>query len=202
MFKIELEQAGKVYGSRWLFKELSQIFQAGKSYLITGANGSGKSTLIACLSGFLSLDKGKIRYLETGKIVPRSNIYKYLNLVTPYTDLIEDMTLKEQFEFFKNFKTTDGNYVAFLDFLDLKHAHHKPLKTYSSGMKQKTKLALAFYFQTPILFLDEPLTNLDSENTRWYLKHIQNLNDRLIVIASNNFKAHHFCTSELKLGTA
>lgn len=199
MFKIELQQAGKVYGFRWLFKDLSLVFEAEKTCLITGANGTGKSTLMACLAGFLSLDKGKVSYSQNNNPISRTDIYKHLSLVTPYTDLIEDMTLKEQFNFLQNFKMTSGNYADFLDFLDLKHAHHKTIKTYSSGMKQKTKLALAFYFETPILFLDEPLTNLDKINSDWYLKHIQNLKNRLIIIASNNFKAHHFCTTEVKL---
>jgi ABC-type multidrug transport system ATPase subunit len=68
----------------------------------------------------------------------------------------------------------------------LEEAKDKFISNFSSGMKQRLKLALAFYTDTPALFLDEPGTNLDSQAFAWYQNNLKNsIGQRLIVIASN-----------------
>jgi ABC-type multidrug transport system ATPase subunit len=83
----------------------------------------------------------------------------------------------------RRFDLTDSE---MMDRMYLSHARDKQLLNFSSGMKQRVKLALAFYSKTDILFLDEPGTNLDKTAFDWYLGELQSLpHDCLVFIASN-----------------
>lgn len=64
-------------------------------------------------------------------------------------------------------------------------------------MKQRLKLALAFYSDTPVLFLDEPTTNLDQKATAWYLAHLAETKDRMVFIASN--QVHEYPADATKI---
>jgi ABC-type multidrug transport system ATPase subunit len=70
--------------------------------------------------------------------------------------------------------------------MELNHARDKYISNFSSGMRQRLKLGLAFYSETQALFLDEPTTNLDKKATEWYLKNLAlTQSDTLVLIASN-----------------
>jgi ABC-type multidrug transport system ATPase subunit len=71
---------------------------------------------------------------------------------------------------------------------------HKAIKFFSSGMKQRLKLVLAIYADTPLLLLDEPCSNLDNQGIEWYRKLIHSqLKHRTIIIASNQLLEYDFC---------
>ena len=199
MFEIQIQQGSKHYNYQWIFKDINFTFKSANQYAIIGSNGVGKSTLLSCISGSLSLNKGLILYTKDAKSIDVSEVYKYLFIITPYTDLIEEMTLKELFTFFRTFKFSHYTFLDFLAYLDLKNVNNKIISTYSSGMKQKVKLALAFSFEIPILLLDEPTTNLDQNNIKWYLNKIEDLSDRLIIIASNDKREYDFCKHQISL---
>jgi ABC-type multidrug transport system ATPase subunit len=66
-------------------------------------------------------------------------------------------------------------------------AGHKQIRYFSSGMKQRLKLAQAFFSNTPVLLLDEPCTNLDKEGVVLYQSLLDRYtNDRIVIISSND----------------
>jgi ABC-type multidrug transport system ATPase subunit len=78
----------------------------------------------------------------------------------------------------------------------LPEAAHKYIKNFSTGMKQRVKLGIAFYSDTPLLLLDEPATNLDSGGFEWYLEEIQKVvNEKLIIVCSNRKDEYSFCNN-------
>ena len=81
-----------------------------------------------------------------------------------------------------------------LELLRFTKARDKAIREFSSGMKQRLKLALAICSNTPLLLLDEPTTNLDKEGVAWYRNLIDNFGaDRLLVVASNVDVDFDFC---------
>ena len=71
---------------------------------------------------------------------------------------------------------------------------HKLIKNFSSGMKQRAKLILAFATQCNVLLLDEPCSNFDEAGILWYKKCIQVLNNKCtIIVASNQLYEYEFC---------
>ncbi|MBT2563230.1 ABC transporter ATP-binding protein [Pedobacter sp. ISL-68] len=198
---ITLQNVGRRFNKEWIFRNLSAEFSSGNSYAILGPNGSGKSTLLSVLTGSLSPSEGEISFSDT-KEISVENIYKYISLAAPYLELVETFTLKESIDFHFKFK----NFALGLDskklitILGLEKAANKEIKYFSSGMKQRTKLALACCTNTPILFLDEPTSNLDVQGINWYRELIENFGkDRLTIIGSNQIQEYDFCTKQIQI---
>lgn len=185
---IKAEALGKRFNHEWIFKDFTFEFRMNNVYAITGPNGSGKSTLLHVLWGQMPPSTGKIRYINNGNVFPDENIYQGVSIATPYMDLIDEFTLLEQVDF--HFKTkpikTGYSTDSVIESMYLMEARNKFISNFSSGMKQRVKLGLAFYTDTPLLFLDEPGTNLDRQAFAWYHDTLNQLGKgRLIIIASN-----------------
>jgi len=199
--RIELQQAGKRYNRDWIFKHLDYVFTTG-SYAITGNNGSGKSTLLQTIAGYIAPSKGSVIYSFQDKEIAPENIFNYLSLATPYLDLIEEMTSLELIHFQSTFKPYKAGITAeeMLETCGLTAASNKQIRYFSSGMKQRLKLALAFFADTSLLLLDEPCTNLDKAGIDIYLRLInQHCNNRLVLVCSNDEQEISFCNYRLSI---
>ena len=182
------ENLGKRFNRHWIFRNLNHTFESGNIYAITGPNGSGKSTLLQTLWGQLPPSEGTLRYSLNGKPIDPENFFQYIVIATPYMDLIEEFTPLEQLQFHFTLKRpADGlNLKTMLELLRLEDSKDKPIANFSSGMKQRLKLGLAFFSQADAIFLDEPGTNLDAVNFEWYKSMLQlHTAGKLVFIASN-----------------
>jgi ABC-type multidrug transport system ATPase subunit len=186
---LSVNQLAKRYNREWIFKNLTHTFQAGKTYAITGPNGSGKSTLMQVLWGQLPQSSGTLSYSLSGKNIPVEDIFSQVVVAAPYMDLIEELTLAEHLAFhFKLRKPRPGYSIeSIVEKLYMTDSRDKQIANFSSGMKQRVKLGLAFFTDAQLIFLDEPGTNLDEQAFNWYTENLKNLyrNDALIFIASN-----------------
>ncbi len=199
--KISLNNVGRRFNKEWIFRNLSTEFSTGNSYAILGPNGSGKSTLLSVLTGSLSPSEGEISFAQNTEI-PVENIYRYISLAAPYLELVETFSLKEIINFHFKFKNFAPGVDAknLISILGLEKAANKEIKYFSSGMKQRTKLALACCTDTPILFLDEPTSNLDVQGMNWYRELIENFGkDRLTIIGSNQIQEYEFCNHQIQI---
>ncbi len=196
---IEAKKLGKRFNREWVFHNLNFSFNAATTYAIIGPNGCGKSTLLQILWGQLPPTVGDLFY-SNQKNIPIEEVFNSIAIATPYMELIEEFTLSEMLAFhFKFKKVRHGNSVSDLfDLLELSHAKNKPLYQFSSGMKQRLKLGLAFYSDVNCIFLDEPTTNLDNTSTQWYFNNLMALpQEILVIIASNN--EHEYPNSAEKI---
>jgi ABC-type multidrug transport system ATPase subunit len=137
-----------------------------------------------------------------GQSVAPEVAFNHISMAAPYLELIEDFTLAEQLRFHFSFKKVTGNrpLEELAERMLLQAAWHKPVKHFSSGMKQRLKLGLAFYADTPLLFLDEPTANLDEQGQQWYEQEVKEvLQHKLLLIASNQPSEYSFCTDQLHL---
>lgn len=194
--RITLNKIGKKFQHEWVFKNINYTFQQGQTYAITGPNGSGKSTLLQIISGMLPASEGTIAFTENEKEVEPSHVFRCFDFVAPYQELIEEFTLSEFLDFHFSFKKLkEGltkNELVKLTMLD--SSMNKQIRNFSSGMKQRLKLSLAFFSQSPVLLLDEPTSNLDELGFNWYMKFVQKQkNHRTIIISSNQPQEYIFC---------
>ena len=200
--KIIAQNLGKKFRNEWIFRNLNYKFQSEESYTFVGANGSGKSTLLQVLSGFMPHSEGFINYEINQKTLTIDSFYKHLVIASPYLELIEDFTLTEIIEFHVKFKPFKNNFSTtdFIDFIELPKAKNKEVKFFSSGMKQRVKLGLAFWSDCEILMLDEPTSNLDANATDWYLQNVQAYSkNRLLLLCSNQPSEYEFCKNILNI---
>jgi ABC-type multidrug transport system ATPase subunit len=200
--KISLINAGKRYNHEWIFRNLAFEFVPGIKYAITGPNGSGKSTLLQVLSGNLNLNEGNSEWqLNDITIVP-DKVHLHISIAAPYLELIEEMTAKEFLLFHNNFKKYINNFSCdhILHEADLLNAAGKQIRFFSSGMKQRLKLAQAIFSDVPVILLDEPCTNLDVSGFGLYYKWIENYSkNRLLIVSSNDKNEYNFCEEEINL---
>lgn len=223
---ISLSDAGKRFNRDWIFRHFNYTFEAGRSYAITGPNGSGKSTLLQVLSGGMMVNEGKIKY-EVGSTksevgsrksevggqrsevggrkseIATEVIYQEVSICAPYLEVVEEMTLKEFLDFHNGFKpflpgiTTD----LIITTVGLEKAVNKQIRYYSSGMKQRVKLAQCIFSASAIVLLDEPCTNLDAVGIALYHRLINEYcKDRLVVVSSNDEVEYSFCREKVNMG--
>lgn len=194
--EIQLENVAKKFNKEWVFKHVNLQFSEKDVVAITGPNGSGKSTLLQVISGSLLHTEGVIHYTHNGKNIDSDHVYEFLSMVAPALSLPEDFTLQEFIKFHFKFKQLkDGYEVSDLpSIFRLEKAKNKFIKNFSTGMKQRLKLGVAFYADTPVLLLDEPATNLDVSGFDWYLEEIEKVvKEKMIFVCSNRKDEYEFC---------
>jgi len=200
--EITLKNIGRRFNREWIFKGVSYSFKKGRSYAILGRNGSGKSTLLQLIAGNLTPSEGSLDYYLDNKIYDHEKVYQSLSIAAPYLELIEEFTLSEMIDFHFKFKSfiKDLNKEQLIEILDLRSSKNKAIKYFSSGMKQRTKLALAICSDTPLLLLDEPASNLDTQAINWYHNLIkQYSSNRIVIICSNQEHEYFFCNNQIQL---
>ncbi len=186
---IDCQSVSKRYTFNWIFKNLSTSFTGPGIYGISGSNGSGKSTLLSLISGYLSPSKGNIAYTINETNIPREEIYTKISIAAPYIDLIEEYTIGELIQVYAKLKPLESSLdeTEFLKIAYLEQDRKKPIKYFSSGMKQRTQLLLAFKTDVPFLLLDEPSSFLDVKARAWFYDLLQEYkNKKLIIMASND----------------
>ncbi len=201
--KIELEKVAKRYRNEWILRRLDLTFSPEHSYAIAGPNGSGKSTLLKMLSAYLTPSRGKVRFFNAQREIETAAVYRHLSFAAPYMDLIEEFNLIESLRFHQQFKPLLKEIEA-ADFMDLlglpRSARQKMIRHFSSGMKQRLKLALALCSEAQLILLDEPTTNLDRQGMNWYRSLVQKFQkDRLLIIASNVAEDFDFCSRKIDI---
>jgi ABC-type multidrug transport system ATPase subunit len=200
--KITLQNIGRRFNRDWIFRNIDYTFSSGETYAVLGPNGSGKSTLLQVLNGSLAPSSGDIRYFLKDNPLEIDTVFKQVSLAAPYLELIEEFTMDEMTDFHFKFKSYRAgmNKDAVIDLLNLQGGRNKMIKYFSSGMKQRLKLALAFCSDTPMLMLDEPTSNLDTQGVDWYLNLVQQFAaDRLTIICSNQLHEYSFCRNQLNI---
>ncbi|MFC4262595.1 ATP-binding cassette domain-containing protein [Ferruginibacter yonginensis] len=199
---ITLQNTGKRYNREWIFRKFNYTFLQGNSYAITGANGSGKSTLLQIIAGATLHSEGTItrKPAAAANNYNEETSYQQIAIVAPYLDVVEEMTAIEFLQFHQNFKPLVATISDILNTVGLSKAGHKEIRYFSSGMKQRLKLAQAFFSDTTTLLLDEPTTNLDEAGVAIYKQLWQQYtHNRLVVVSSNDPQEYENCTAVISI---
>jgi heme exporter protein A len=166
MFTLKVSGIGKHYGETLLFKHISFEVKRGDVLAITGWNGSGKSTLLRIIAGLVRPSAGNVEMFLNGEPVSRESRRRFLGMVAPALSMYDELTGLENMEFFSKVRGLSCDRKDCLEIIDrvglMEHAT-KASGEYSSGMKQRLKLAQALLHEPPLLLLDEPGSNLDSK---------------------------------------
>lgn len=201
--EITLQQAGKRYNFNWIFKSIDLHLSAGSRWVFLGSNGSGKSTLMQLVSGSTVLSEGSVEWKLGDRVIPQEDVYQFISIAAPYLELIEEFTLEEHVRFHFSVKTPIDKLTIgeILNISGLASRAQLKVGYFSSGMKQRLKLLLAILSDTPLLLLDEPLSNLDKDAGKWYLDMIERFGkNRTIIVCSNSIEEEFkFCSNQINL---
>ena len=191
---------GKRFQRDWIFRGLTRSFQPGSATAVLGPNGAGKSTLLNTISGQLLPTEGELTYILGGRPVAVEDLPRHLAYAAPYLELLEELTLLELLQFQTQFKPLRPGVSLdkLIDLMYLENSRHQLVREFSSGMKQRLKLALALYADAPLLLLDEPTTNLDATGMAWYQEHVEATRaGRTVLLSSNVATEYAFCDEVL-----
>ena len=202
MLEVQLDGASKRFQFEWIFKNLSLALSQGNSLAVTGSNGSGKSTLLKCISGSIPLTSGKILYKKDQRLILDTDWFSNMTFAAPYMELPEEFMLEELLKFHFKFKSP-VNQISVAEMMEIMYLtphKFKPVSHFSSGMKQRLKLGLAFFSDVPLVLLDEPTSNLDKKGIDWYLELIAKFSSKkIVIICSNDPKEYDFCEQKIVL---
>jgi heme exporter protein A len=169
MYFLKVSELCKHYTETLLFKDISFELRSGEVLAIAGWNGSGKSTLLRIIAGLVRPTSGKVEMFSDGESISKESRRKFIGMVAPAFSLYEELTGLENLEFFCKVRgiALDGkSSLAVMERVGLSENTHKMCRNYSSGMKQRLKLAQALVHKPPLLLLDEPGCNLDSKGMK------------------------------------
>jgi len=191
----------KSYLNKVIFKNVNLEFKEGDSIAITGRNGSGKSTLLKVLANLIKPNKGKVGIFDNDKEVIPDKIHLYLGMIAPYINLYDELTAYENLDFFFDLKCNSSIFndkkeriKYLLDKINLYGRRNDEVKNYSSGMKQRVKLAFAIINDPKILLLDEPRTNLDVEGIDLVYKVAEDqVKNGILILATNEPEDTSLC---------
>jgi ABC-type multidrug transport system ATPase subunit len=200
---IAIKSLGKKFRKEWIFRNININLERGEHLAVYGHNGSGKSTFIQIISGFILPTEGEVNYFSKGKKIHSDDFYKYISFSSPYLDLIDELTLEENINFYIKHKPLLPGYDAgqLIELSHLSTHRNKEYRNFSSGMKQRIKLILAVMADTGLVLFDEPLSNLDQEGYIWFKELVDRFkNERIFIVCSNNVKEETtFCDQQLHI---
>ena len=139
------------YGRRELFSQVTAEVAPGQCLVVCGANGAGKSTLLKIIAGLLRPETGQVEF---------GGLRGY---AAPDVQLYGELTGAENLAFFSRLRGIgNGSGDALLPQVGLPAARGRDfVSAYSSGMRQRLKLAVSLLGNPPLLIWDEPTATLD-----------------------------------------
>lgn len=188
--KITIDKLSKVVNQNELiFKNISFEFEQNKKYALVGPNGSGKSTLLKIISNNIKPTTGTITYEIEEKKIPSDKCYNYYGYIAPYLAIYEELLPLEHIKIVAKIRKLDYSSEFGMNLLrefQLEKHYLKPIKFFSSGMKQRMKFLLSVLHKPSILFLDEPFSNLDDKGIEIFTENINNYTKNGILIVASN----------------
>ena len=199
MNRIEIDHITFGYDKSPLFQNLSAEIADGEFCALMGPNGSGKTTLLKCICGLLSFSSGDIRV--NGKSIrdyETVELAKLISYVPQRQDNVFDITVYDLvmmglYPYQKKWQLPtmedDAVVCEMLKRCNLTHLRSRLLRELSGGELQRSLIARAMAQQTPIMLLDEPLSNLDVSHRYEIMDILAGLNRQgvMVVIIMHDF---------------
>ena len=161
---IELRNVTKLYGKVIGVNDFTLTLDAG-AYGLLGPNGSGKSTLLNLITGQLRPTLGSVRVLGES---PRNNarLFRRLGYCPGGEGLYANVSGYDWVRYLQRLqgmsvRQAETAALKSLELVGMTEAMHRPISSYSRGMRQRTKLAQALAHDPDFLILDEPFNGLD-----------------------------------------
>lgn len=163
---IILQDVAHRFGHRPVFAPVRAQVRSGQVLAITGPNGSGKSTLLRIIAGLLPATQGTVTVTVGGQVQDAFQRRRFIGYVAPDLTLYRELTGVENLQFFARLQgiaLSREVLTTLLATVGLRGRGRDPVRTYSSGMRQRLKYAFALLHRPPVLLLDEPTANLDMD---------------------------------------
>jgi ABC-2 type transport system ATP-binding protein len=180
---VRFENLSVSYGPARALDHVSAVFAEGATGLL-GPNGAGKTTLLKTLLGFLKPDDGRMNVFGLDPVREPTSVRQRIGYMPEGDCHLGGMTAAEFVAFageLSGLPRADAVRRAHevLDYVGLGEARYRTVDTYSTGMRQRAKLAQALVHDPDLLLLDEPTNGLDPGGRQEMLALIRDVAERL-----------------------
>lgn len=193
MVTIAFEKVTQSFYGRTIFRDIDANLQGGTVTAVTGHNGSGKSTLLKLAAHLLQPTSGRVSVKDAGQELRRAELRSRLALVTPELKFYPRLTARENLDFLLGLRgtmLTAAEYSALLARVGLREKEIAGAFTgeFSTGMRQRLKLAVLLASGADIWLLDEPGSNLDAAGRELVIHEVRQAAEkgRLVIWATND----------------
>lgn len=204
VLSLKITKLTRRFGHRSVFRDIDFECGPGTSVCITGPNGSGKSTLLKIIAGLLAPSSGSITLSIDEKETTAETKRRSVRLVSPEMNLYDELTGSENLRFLSSISgvpVSQEKIGTILNSVGLGERGDDFFGEYSSGMKQRLKLASALMSDPPLLLLDEPSSNLDHDGREFVYRVMQEQKSRgILVYATNEQDEQRFGDKIVRLG--
>ncbi len=190
---LEAKQLSKRFEARIVLKNLDFQLESGACVAVVGRNGAGKSTLLRLVAGLLEPSRGVVTW-NGQKTRP------FCALSAPDAPLYRELTCLENLQFFAQTRD-ETRLLAHLRCWDLETRAADLTGDLSSGLRVRLQLAVAAWFERPILLLDEPSANLDESGRALVGDLVAAQKKRgVTLLATNDSRDLEWCNARIQIG--
>ena len=213
---LEVEGLKKYYGvgenRTEVLKGINCSVDKGQTAVLLGPSGSGKSTLLNIIGGIETIDEGEILVdnVKMGKMnekelsnYRRNNlgfVFQFYNLVPNLS--VEDNIMLPIILDGKKVRDYKDKLEEILDIIGMKEKRKMTPRELSGGQQQRVAIARALVFDPDIIFLDEPIGNLDSKTGTDIMQLFKKINKqygKTLVQVTHSYESALYGTSIVKL---
>jgi len=176
-FVIETRDLRKMYGPHLALDDINVQIPKG-AIGILGPNGAGKSTFFKCLLGLITTTSGNGSVLGHDIKTDGDTIRSRIGYMPEYDSLDPDLTAIDQVRYAgellgMNPASAMQRSHEVLEYVGLRDQRYRKIESFSTGMKQATKLACAIVHDPEILICDEPTNGLDQRSREFMLNTLR-----------------------------
>jgi ABC-2 type transport system ATP-binding protein len=193
MYAIETTALTRTFRQKIAVEDLTLKVPGSTIFGFLGPNGAGKTTTVRMLAGLLPPSSG------TGVVAGcplngnLDQLRHRIGFLTESPGLYEQLSAWQNLLFFARLyglseKNAQAQVEKYLKLLECWEDRHKPVGSFSKGMRQKTAIVRALAHEPEILFLDEPSSGLDPSTARFFRDFVKSLraSGRTIFLTTHN----------------
>lgn len=188
MDTIIISNLTKNFGAVTAIDNLTLNIPSGKMTGIVGPDAAGKTTLLRIIIGLLKSDAGTVETLGLDPAAAKEDLMQQIGYMPQKFGLYEDLSVRENLEFYADLKNVDKNFDEVLEFTGLGPFQQRLAGKLSGGMKQKLGLACALLGSPRLLVLDEPSVGVDPISRRDLMQLVRaTINNNTTVVWSTAY---------------
>ncbi len=183
---VELREVTKDFGHIKALRGVSISFTAGEKVSLLGPNGAGKSTLLKIVATQMAPSSGIVKVLGYDAVKQREEIKKRVGVVGHRSFLYDELTLKENLEFYGSFLGSDRDEVVqAIGVTGLERWSGVKAGHLSYGLRKRGDISRALLGEPRLLLLDEFFSGLDRETSEALAQHLGEMKEQTIIISSH-----------------
>lgn len=202
MTAIQIQNLTKAYGDVTAVDGLSLTVTTGELFGLLGPNGAGKTTTMEILTGQITPDRGSVAVLDVDPVADPTAVREQVGVLPEKESPPSFMTPREYFQFVGAVRNipdeeVDERVETWADRLGFSEQLDTMSTDLSRGQQQKTMIAAAFLHEPAVVFIDEPLANLDpivQVQVKRFLREYREAGNTIVVTTHDVDVAAELCT--------